>query len=93
MHPPDATEWSREAVQRVLQTISDLNAEHDVDVLLRRIVDAAITLTGAERGFLLERDPPAGDKFAFAVRVARNLDGQGISRADQEEKAMELMEA
>jgi Fe-Mn family superoxide dismutase len=25
--------------------------------------------------------------------VARNLDGQGVSRADQEEKAMELMEA
>lgn len=62
---------------KLLEINKRLNTEHDVTRLLEFIMDSAIVLTGAERGFLLlgsEEDGPDG----LTVRVARNIDRENI---------------
>jgi transcriptional regulator with GAF, ATPase, and Fis domain/tetratricopeptide (TPR) repeat protein len=73
-----------------LQQILDLNkrlaTEADAEGLLRTILDVAVTLTGAERGFvLLPAEGPDGpgeldDDAPLRVRVARNIDRETIQR-------------
>jgi serine/threonine-protein kinase PknK len=53
-----------------------LSAEHNVQRLLEYIMDSAILLSGAERGFLLLSGEPGSD--AMDVRIARNLDQENI---------------
>ena len=69
-------------LQRVLDLNKRLATEPDADGLLRTILDVAISLTGAERGFVLL---PAGAATAeqevpLKVRVARNIDRETIIR-------------
>ncbi|MEM6530996.1 MAG: sigma 54-interacting transcriptional regulator [Myxococcota bacterium] len=59
--------------RRLLFLNRQLAREGDVDVLLERIVDAAIELLGAERGFIL-LDSGEGVRIA----VARNLDRRAL---------------
>lgn len=58
-----------------LQTLLDVgkavNSELDHDRLLELIMDHAIVLLGAERGFVILKDPMAAKGFRFAV--ARNI--------------------
>ncbi|MFO0746966.1 MAG: sigma 54-interacting transcriptional regulator, partial [Myxococcota bacterium] len=69
--------WSR-----ILEVNKRLASEHNVQRLLEYIMDSAILLTGAERGFLLldARGAPVkpGDDKDFEVRVARNIDQENI---------------
>lgn len=53
-----------------------LSAEHNVQRLLEYVMDSAILLSGAERGFLLLAGEPGSD--AMDVRIARNLDQENI---------------
>jgi transcriptional regulator with GAF, ATPase, and Fis domain len=59
-----------------------LASETELVPLLRRIVDSAVGLVGAERGFLLLEERPAGRSAGGAegmtVRVARQFDGADI---------------
>lgn len=50
----------------------------DLQTVLDQVIDAIISLTGAERGFLMLRDDDGG----LAVKVARNFDQQTLSAAD-----------
>jgi transcriptional regulator with GAF, ATPase, and Fis domain len=56
-----------------------LSAELDLDRLLELVMDAAVLLTGAERGFLLldEGEPSTP---ALRVAVARNLDRENLKQ-------------
>ncbi|MCC6625669.1 MAG: sigma 54-interacting transcriptional regulator [Deltaproteobacteria bacterium] len=70
--------WSR-----LLEVHKRLASEHNVQRLLEYIMDSAILLTGAERGFLLldARGGPKNSeatKEGFEVRVARNIDQENI---------------
>jgi transcriptional regulator with GAF, ATPase, and Fis domain len=57
-----------------LQEISQaLNSEHDLARLLEVIMDAAVGITGAERGFLILQE---GEEFHF--KVARNFGGEPV---------------
>ncbi|MDQ7779961.1 MAG: sigma 54-interacting transcriptional regulator, partial [Planctomycetota bacterium] len=57
-----------------LQEISQaLNSEHDLPRLLDTIMDAAVGITGAERGFLILAE---GGSFNF--KVARNFGGEPV---------------
>ncbi len=57
-----------------LQEISQaLNSEHDLARLLEGIMDAAVGITGAERGFLILQE---GEEFHF--KVARNFGGEPV---------------
>ncbi len=68
---PRALGWSR-----LLEVHKRLAGEHSVQRLLEYIMDSAILLTGAERGFLLLDDE--SHKEGLEVKVARNLDQENI---------------
>ena len=58
----------------LLDTIADVTRNHDLDQLLRSIVDKAIAITGAERGLLLL---PNGES-RLEVKVGRDKLGQSL---------------
>ncbi len=64
-------------LQALAETASLITSTLSLDVVLNNVIDTAITLTGAERGYIVLREP-ASD--ALAVRVARNLDQETIER-------------
>jgi transcriptional regulator with GAF, ATPase, and Fis domain/tetratricopeptide (TPR) repeat protein len=61
---------------KLLEINKRLNSEHDLVRLLEYIMDSAILLTGAERGFLLLRDPEG--EGGLTIKVARNFDRENI---------------
>ena len=65
---------------RVQEITKALNLEVDLDRLLNLIIDAAIDLVGAERGFLLLTD---GSSDGVAFRVARNMERGEVERPDR----------
>jgi len=66
-----------ERFYRLLEIYGQINTELDPERLLGLVMDTAVELTGAERGFLLLGSDAAGLK----VEVARNLDPQGETGA------------
>lgn len=66
-----------ETWRRLLEINKRLTTEHDVKRLLEYIMDSAVLLSGAERGFLLLVRDDSGE---LDVRVARNLDRENIQR-------------
>jgi serine/threonine-protein kinase PknK len=69
-HREDALGWGR-----LLEIHKRLASEHSVQRLLEYIMDSAILLTQAERGFLLLTD---GSPEGLEVRIARNLDQENL---------------
>lgn len=68
---------------KVLSLISELNAENDPDALLEKILDSAVSLTGAERGFIILSEDHPGDiksEKSLKFRCARNLDKEKVSK-------------
>ena len=61
-------------MERLVRIAARLNSELNIDAQLDIIMDTAIDVTGAERGFLLLRE----DDGNFSVRSARNLDSEAI---------------
>jgi len=57
-----------------------LNSSLRTEEVLERAMDAAIELTGAERGFLLRLGPEPGPR-ALTVAVARNVDQEQLERS------------
>lgn len=67
-------------LETLLEVSQTLNQEHELSVLLERIMDYAIPTLNAKRGFLMLRDEGTG---ALEVRVARGMGGdldQGEAR-------------
>ena len=63
---------------KVLHVARELNREFDRDKLLALILDRAIELTGAERGFVILLSSGREE-----VRIARNIDREAISEPEQ----------
>jgi serine/threonine-protein kinase PknK len=77
--PTDAT--GREQKLRLLLDINKrLNSSLKTSEILKHTMDAAIQLTGAERGFVLLIDAGQG-KRPLRVAVARNLDREQLDRS------------
>ncbi len=74
-HRGESTAESR--LRLLLQINKRLNSSLQSEEVLRRAMDAAIDLTGAERGFLVLRSE-SGD---LRVAVARNVDQEQIARS------------
>ena len=66
-----------ERLYRLLEIYRRINSERDPDRLLGLVMDTAVELTGAERGFLLLGESAS----QLRVEVARNLDPAGESAA------------
>jgi serine/threonine-protein kinase PknK len=75
-HTGAAAGASDERWVRLSEVNRRLSAEHNVQRLLEYIMDSAILLSGAERGFLLLAGDPGSD--VMDVRIARNLDQENI---------------
>ena len=71
---PSRSEWLR--LTRIVQ---DLTTNLDVDSLLESVMDYAIEITKAERGFLVLLD----EKGELDFRVARGMDKQEIVHAEK----------
>ncbi|MBI5511516.1 MAG: sigma 54-interacting transcriptional regulator [Deltaproteobacteria bacterium] len=70
--PPD--QLGRD-VDRLLAINRELAQDHDPERLLERVIDAAIALSGAERGFIVLKTDGGTD---LAVRAARNIDRETL---------------
>ena len=75
------------ALSALLAINRQLSSEHDVAALLERVMDAAVLLTGAERGFLLLEEPEdvTGRRTTdlearLRIAVARNLDRENLKK-------------
>ncbi|MBN1296050.1 sigma-54-dependent Fis family transcriptional regulator, partial [bacterium] len=64
----------RKKLTLLLEISRGLNQEDDLDILLRRIVDHALELTGADRGFLYLK-PTTNDE---EIIVTRHIDREAI---------------
>jgi len=71
---PDSDRW-----RRLVFYARRLTAERRVGRLYEEVLDAAIDLSGAERGFIVLRD----DDGSLRVRVARGLDRRAIAQSEQ----------
>lgn len=66
-------------LERLMRITARLNSELNVNSQLNIIMDTAIDVTSAERGFLLLRD----DTGEFSVRSARNMDSEALLKKEQ----------
>jgi phosphoserine phosphatase RsbU/P len=66
-------------LRAILDLARTLQSSFSIDEVLASVVDTALTITGAERGFLLLR---AGEGKALETRVARNRRGQNLRETD-----------
>jgi len=73
----DAALRERENLRVFARIVRALVSETELEALLRLIVDSAIALAGAERGFLLLAGPDEG--AGWQVRVARSFDKSDLS--------------
>ncbi len=85
---PTTAPGSDDALHRVMDICKALSGELDPRKLLERIMDAAIDLSGAERGFLIleEREPGRDDggsrKRELRIKISRNIDREEVQRPD-----------
>ncbi|MCR4316743.1 MAG: sigma 54-interacting transcriptional regulator [Planctomycetes bacterium] len=66
-------------LREILDVSKNLATELDSAFLLQRIVDSAIRITGAERGFLISRKDNTED---YVVDIARDTRGTSIANAE-----------
>jgi serine phosphatase RsbU (regulator of sigma subunit)/pSer/pThr/pTyr-binding forkhead associated (FHA) protein len=66
-------------LRAILDLARTLQSSFSIDEVLASVVDTALTITGAERGFLLLR---GGAGAALETRVARNKRGQNLRETD-----------
>ncbi len=59
------------------QTTAVINSSLELAAVLNQVMDTVIQLTGAERGFILLRDPASG---ALEFQVARGIDREQLAR-------------
>ncbi|MGK4006876.1 sigma 54-interacting transcriptional regulator [Sorangium sp. So ce1036] len=70
-----------ELVLKLLEINRRLSSTLDTQEVLRLAMDAAIELTGAERGFVILAPPGAGARGKLEVAIARNLDRERVGKS------------
>lgn len=69
----------RENLFKLVEVIKYVNTQHDLKKLLELILDQAIEMTAAERGFLVLLEGES-----LSIRVARNFDREAIQSPDNQ---------
>ncbi len=75
--PPPGVGSNLAKLRAILDLARTMQSSFSVDDVLASVVDAALAVTGAERGFLLLRGAKGLD-----IRVSRNRSGQQLSDSD-----------
>ncbi|WP_129346239.1 sigma 54-interacting transcriptional regulator [Sorangium cellulosum] len=70
-----------ELVLKLLEINRRLSSTLDTQEVLRLAMDAAIELTGAERGFVILASPDGGARGKLEVAIARNLDRERVGKS------------
>ena len=83
--PKDAVDPARAVLLRILELNKEMARATRPELLPDRILDAAIELAGAERGFLIERrrasvDGGGEDGLDWEVVAARNIDRENVRK-------------
>jgi len=81
--PQPAFDWEP-AVARLSDLNRELLRESDMDIVLRRLMDSAMEIAKAQRGFLLlksDTPAPGGPIPGFDVVVARNINRESLKTA------------
>ena len=68
-----------EQLRVMAQTTALINSTLDLNQVLNEVMDTVISLTGAERGYIVLRNTETGE---LEYRVARNIDRQTIDEGD-----------
>ena len=81
----ESADPARTALLRILELNKEMARAARPELLPDRILDAAIELAGAERGFLIERRrgpaaPPTEDGLDWEVVAARNIDRENVRK-------------
>jgi transcriptional regulator with GAF, ATPase, and Fis domain len=71
-----------EELWRALVLVYDLNREPDQDRLLNKILDAAIEMMGAQRGFIFLRERVRDGRDELKIRAARNFDQESLNNPE-----------
>jgi PAS domain S-box-containing protein len=66
-------------LRALADTVKLINTSLDLDLVLREVMDTAIALTGAERGYIVLRDSKTGE---LRFRVARDMHREDIEEGD-----------
>jgi transcriptional regulator with GAF, ATPase, and Fis domain/pSer/pThr/pTyr-binding forkhead associated (FHA) protein len=67
-------------LRRILAGNAQLLAEHSLKRLLEQILDSAVEITGAERGFIVLRDE---SDSRSSIAAARNIDRESLRRPEE----------
>jgi transcriptional regulator with GAF, ATPase, and Fis domain len=67
----------RDSLLRIVEINKAITTEHNLKRLLEMILDAVVSLTNAERGFII-----LADQGAAAIRVARNFDREDVKKPE-----------
>ncbi|MFT5433587.1 MAG: serine/threonine-protein kinase PknK, partial [Myxococcota bacterium] len=76
---PRAERQGHDRLLRIMEINRRLNSERDLKRLLEFILDSAIELTGAERGFVMLAEGE-GDRPDLSVGAARNIDRESLRK-------------
>ncbi|MCE9624271.1 MAG: sigma 54-interacting transcriptional regulator [Deltaproteobacteria bacterium] len=81
---PGEARISEPRFRQYSEIIRQISQKRELEDILERIMDAAVELTGAERGFLLLKAPEnrTGPVPDFEVKTARNFNRQALDRGD-----------
>lgn len=66
-------------VERLLRTFTLITSSLELDKVLEEVMDTVISLTGAERAYLMLRDKKTGE---LTISVARNWDRESLADSD-----------
>ncbi|RME84771.1 MAG: diguanylate cyclase [Planctomycetota bacterium] len=66
-----------QGLKQLLEINREITSELELDKLLEKIMDKAIELTGAERGFLIMKEDGG-----FQVKIARNFEQESINKPE-----------
>jgi len=69
----------RDQLRALAETAGLVTSSLDINQVLNKVMDTVITLTGAQRGYIVLREPATGE---MAFRVARNLERETIDEGE-----------
>lgn len=75
----DESSTELQRLRELSRTSAVINSKLEIDAVLNEVMDTVITLTRAERGYLMLRNPESGE---LEFRVARNIEHRNLMEGE-----------